>query len=145
MTLTAIMLAAPVLADESESSNQATFSFKIRHQYVNGEDNGIEHDLSAGTLTISGELWASSCALRPTGKRAEPVLVKIVVHEDGLLGSEVCSFAAIPSATVGEKVPFKTTCANVTASSFYLEAYTNQNADANLNCTIEATGTLTTK
>jgi hypothetical protein len=145
MAVTALLIAAPVLADEPKPSTSSTFSFKIKHQYVNGEDNDIEHKLSGGTLTISGELWASSCALRPTGERALPALVKIIVHEDSLLGSEVCSFAVTPSPNAGQKVSFKTTCANVGASSFYLEAFTDQNPETNLNCTIEATGTLTTK
>src|SRR5687767_482138 len=110
IAISALLIVAPALADEPKPPTDSTFSFKIKHQYVNGEDNDIEHKLGGGTLTISGELWASSCAKTRDGNPAKPQLVKIVVLDDSFLGGEVCSFAVTPSPNVGERVPFKTTC-----------------------------------
>jgi hypothetical protein len=142
---TAPLVVTPAFAENPKPQNASAFFFKIKHKYVNGETNDIEHKLSAGTLTISGEVWASRCATTREGKPAKPQLVKIIVHDDSFFGGEVCSFAVTPSPNVGERVPFKTTCESVTDSSFHVEAWTNQDPDASFNCTIEASGTLTTK
>lgn len=144
--ITAFLVGPRASAEESTPSNTAVFSFKIKHKYVNGDDNNIKHNLSAGTLTISGELWASRCGIeRGTDKPAEPLLVKILVHQEGLFGGEKCSFAVVPSSNLGERTPFKITCANVRNSKFYIEAWTEQHPEPDFNCTIEATGKLVTR
>ncbi len=68
------LLIATCLMSASTLANESSFSFKMEHRYVNGKDNGVEHDMDKGSLSISGELWASSCAVldEEKGERAKP-------------------------------------------------------------------------
>jgi hypothetical protein len=140
MIVAAFMIGAPALANESK------FSFTMAHRYVNGEHNDIKHDMNKGTLTVSGELWVTSCEIidKETGKTTVPELVTLrVVQETSIGDNEVCGFSVVPSATIGKKVPFEVTCgAILRKSEVYLVSFQESDNDG---CAIEASGRLTTK
>jgi hypothetical protein len=126
---------AVVLIATLARANEASFSFKMEHECVDGQKNGVEHSLSHGVLTINGELWLTNCVVGSTG----PNTVTITIFKDGIIDGEVCSFDVTPSKPVGRKVSFSTTCVTVPASDLYVVVIKTDDG-----CDVEGTGVLKT-
>jgi hypothetical protein len=93
-------------------------------RFVSGRANRRFHVLDAGTLTLSGKLWAYE---KRRAGAAQPQAVKIeVLKDDGNDGQDdedrtaFCSAIVTPSAVLNERKEFSTSCGRVESGKYWI-------------------------
>jgi hypothetical protein len=113
-TAVLLLMAMPSFA------NTATWSFTMNNRYVNGEDNGVLHTMSAGTMTFGGDVWNYAKAAGATGRNT----IHLNVYRQGFPTDPLaCSTSATAPATLGQKQAFSVGCGSEPADTYYVVAY----------------------
>ena len=131
-SISSLVLAAPAFA------NTSTYSFKMQHEVVDGQKNGVIHRMDPGILTLSGTLTAGRLLVHAP---ALPQSILIEVFEVGTFSNRFICSMTVTSPKGGGSAPFSKTCPSVPASNLFIKA---QRGGYN-GWSIEVTGTLTAK
>lgn len=105
---------SPVLANTSNWSFQST----VDGRYLDGLANGVRHVMTAGTLTNSGSIWATS-AIPGANTNANPWTFEVWKEVTGL-DPKICSVVVTPRTALNSPVSFSKGCGSITAGTYYL-------------------------
>jgi hypothetical protein len=131
-SILSLALASPALA------NTSTYSFKMQHEVVDGQKNGVIHRMDPGLLTLSGTLTASRLLVHAP---ALPQSILIEVFEVGTFSNRLICSLTVTSPKSGGSASFNKTCPSVPASNLFIKAHRG----GYNGWSIEVTGTLTAK
>lgn len=116
LTVALIVMALPALA------NSSSYQWEMSHEgrNVNGKRNGVLHDMTAGELTNSGEVWQYFNLQGATG----PLKVGIEVRKvNTLFDSSVCIAYVTPSAELNDPVSYSKDCGTISDGTYYIVAF----------------------
>ncbi|HEU4326847.1 MAG TPA: hypothetical protein VFS21_27150 [Roseiflexaceae bacterium] len=138
MLFMVLVMAIPVLANSS-----SWYFYMYRDgRVVDGWNNGVTHNLSAGTLTLSGKIWTA--AIYPNPISVQPITVE-VRQKTFLSSTLICSSSPVsPSANnIGSSfgVNFSKNCGSIVSSPDYYLFIWRAATDGR---EIEGNGTLST-
>lgn len=127
------IMALPALA------NTSNWAFTMYYRVVDGSANGQFHSMTAGSMSLSGNVWAFS---KDPGAVPSPYTIYISIYES-VFGPDryVGQSAVTPSDTLFEDAPVSGTYGNQNAGSYYLFIY--KASDDGWN--VSGSGTLTTQ
>lgn len=134
--LTLIMLlvmSIPVLA------NTSNWSFTMDFRVVDGDGNGVYHEMDAGSMTISGSIWVYSTDQghnQSTNTVTIEVWKKNTLWFDDLVGS-----VSVTPRTDGVSSSFSKNLGSVNSGTYYIFAWKTEDDGFNL----KASGKLETK
>jgi hypothetical protein len=121
LVLTLMMITLPVLAN----TRNWGFTGTVAGLYINGEHNGVYHNMTAGNLTNSGSLWSRNWAAYPLVNWSFRVW-----KDNGLFGDQaICTTTVAPNPSTNVPVYFSQSCGYVSAGNYYLEAWRNASDD----------------
>lgn len=92
----------------------------MNYTEVNGKSNGSLHSMTAGNMTLSGDIWPVN---QDPGAAASPNTVYIVVYQD-VTGTDrnVGSTSILPNSN-GSLASFSKNFSNQVAGNYYLFIY----------------------
>lgn len=129
-----LVMVHPVFAASSSYSWDMPYPGYV----VNGEANGVLHELPAGILVDSGELWEYAKLNGAVG----PYDIQIEVYKQGTLwDTRVSTQTVTPSSTLNEKVSYSHNAGSITAGKYYL--FISKVYGATDGWSTKGTGTLT--
>ncbi|TCS83093.1 hypothetical protein [Tepidibacillus fermentans] len=131
--LLSVVMALPVLA------NTSYWSLTLDYRIVDGDKNSVYHDLTSGTMTISGNIYPYSL---DGGHNPSPAPVTFSVYKsvfgfDPFAGSTTVT----PYSTLNSSKYFNANLGSETAGKYYLQVYKVEDDGWNE----KGSGTLVTK
>lgn len=113
ITFALLIMIQPTFATSSSYSWDMPYPGYV----VNGEKNGILHNLPAGTLIDSGELWEYAKQNAVVG----PYKICIEVYKQGTLwDTRVSSQTVTPSSTLNKVVSYSHNAGSISAGTYYV-------------------------
>lgn len=110
-----LTFAAPVLA------NSSFWSFRMYNQVVDGQRNGVFHQMTAGSLTNRGQIWIESWDAGSIPPDVAEVYID-VYKDNGWWGDErYCRLFVTPYRN-GSSKQFYKSCGSIPSGSYYIYA-----------------------
>lgn len=110
------MVALPSVA------NTRNYAWEMNHRYVSGDDNGVYHTLTAGSMTFTGTVWPYST---DAGHTTSPYTITTRVYRQAFPSDVVaCSASITPWAVINAQRSFSASCGSEPADTYYVQAGT---------------------
>ncbi|MDX2074965.1 MAG: hypothetical protein SFZ02_00920 [bacterium] len=112
-----LIMVFPVFANTSGWSFTGTVAGRV----VNGGNNGIYHNMTAGSLTNSGSIWPTFA--NPGSTSPSPWVFE-VWKDNGIFDSFICASSPVTTGTtIGQGTSFSQGCGTISSGSYYLVAW----------------------
>lgn len=101
------------------AANTASFAFTMEHRAVLGKMTGVYHSLTAGDLTIEGEIWITGRDPRTSISTPDTVSIE-VLEKTTMVKHSICTVQVTPDRIFNRRIRYSLSCGHIDTGEYWL-------------------------